>query len=46
MSVYGRDPSCKGYSKVYCRSSVRELRNPSSCDVSRKSPIPSPTKCL
>ena len=24
--MYGRDPSCEGYSMVYCRSSVRELR--------------------
>ena len=47
--MYERDPSFEGYSMVYCRSSVRELRklrNPSACDLSRKSPIPSSAKCL
>ena len=47
--MYGRDPSCEGYFMVFCRSLVRELRklkNSSACDLSRKSPIPSSTKCL
>ena len=49
VHVRKRWTSCEGYSMVYCRSSVREfryLRNPSACDLSRKSPIPSSTKCL
>ena len=49
ISMYEKDPYFEGYSIVYCRSSVRKLRklmNPSACDLSRKSPIPSSTKCL
>ena len=49
MSMYGRYTSCEGYYMVYCRSTVRELRklrNLSACDLSRKFPIPSSTKCL
>ena len=47
--VWKRSILYKGYYMVYCQSSVRELRkfrNPSACDLSRKSPISSSTKCL
>ena len=36
ISMYGSDPSSEGYSMVYCILSVREFRNPSTCDLSRK----------
>ena len=36
ISMYRSDPSSEGYSMVYCILSVREFRNPSTCDLSRK----------